>query len=313
MTGFVKLYGQQLLGSSLMDEDVSTRWLFIFFCASADANGFIRCQTTSAVARMAGISYEQAEHGLQVLSSPDENSTSPDEEGRRIVRVEGGWRLVNYQKYRDRDGRPNLKTPGKVYFIRCGDAIKIGFSSNPWARINALKTSMPEDPELLGYFHGRLEDEAAFQRRFKHLHKNREWFRADPELLEAISVATGSDGRSGSATTSSSPSYSLSEESVEGGVGGDPRPPEAQVRGSNFRAAADLDVKILRGLRELEDLTGEPAWKLCRKVTSYKRPSGEMTAGVEDPSRLKSVLAREKALADLEWWLEKARAEHGAG
>lgn len=95
---------------------------------------------------------------------------------------------------------------------------------------------------------------------------------------------------------------------------GDDRPPEGsaaderaaedQVRGSNFRAAADLDIKILRACREISRRTGLPGWKVMRQITSYKRPDGSMSAGVEDPSRLGSVLAREKALGDATWWLE---------
>ena len=95
-------------------------------------------------------------------------------------------------------------------------------------------------------------------------------------------------------------------------MGGDPRSPEDRVRGSNFREAAELDSKILRAVRRLSELSGEPAWKWCRRVTSYKRPDGTMSAGVEDPGRLGSVLAREKALTDAEVWLAKLEAEHGA-
>jgi len=91
--------------------------------------------------------------------------------------------------------------------------------------------------------------------------------------------------------------------SVEGGVGGDPRSPEDQVRGSNFRAAAELDIQILRACREIAGKTGEPAWKVMRRVTSYRKPDGEMSAGVEDPSRLGSVLARQKALEDARAWV----------
>lgn len=97
---------------------------------------------------------------------------------------------------------------------------------------------------------------------------------------------------------------------LEGGGGGDQRPPEAQVRGSNFREASDLEIKILRVVRQISERTGKPAWEITRKVTSYKRRDGEMSAGVEDPARLGSILARQKALEDAEWWL--AELDKGA-
>ena len=101
MTGFVKIYGSQLLGSSLMDEDVSTRWLFLCLCSAADPGGFVRCQTIKAAARLANITKGQASRGLDTLAAPDPDSTTEEQEGRRILRVEGGWQLVNYDKYRE--------------------------------------------------------------------------------------------------------------------------------------------------------------------------------------------------------------------
>jgi hypothetical protein len=100
---------------------------------------------------------------------------------------------------------------------------------------------------------------------------------------------------------------------LEGGPGGDTRPEHERVRGSNFREASDLDVKILRAVRKISERTGKPAWEVCRKVTSYKRPDGSMTKGVEDPARLGSILARQKALEDAEWWLAELDKEAAGG
>jgi hypothetical protein len=99
--GFVKLYGTLLLGSSLMDEALEARWLFVCFLAEADETGFVRCQTVGNAARLANLTHDQASKALEVLSSPDPKSTSPDDEGRRIVPAPGGWRVVNYAKYRE--------------------------------------------------------------------------------------------------------------------------------------------------------------------------------------------------------------------
>jgi hypothetical protein len=101
-----------------------------------------------------------------------------------------------YERERKREQR-ELKSDGsaggKVYFARVGDRIKIGFSKNPWARLDSLKTGSPTPPELLGYVAGTIETERSLHDRFKHLRENLEWFRSDPELLEYIAtVATGS-------------------------------------------------------------------------------------------------------------------------
>jgi len=99
--GFVKLYGSLLLGSSLMEEAVETRWLFLCLAAAADEHGFVRCQTVGNAARLANLTHDQAAAALDALSSPDPRSTTPDEDGRRIVAAPGGWRVVNHGKYRE--------------------------------------------------------------------------------------------------------------------------------------------------------------------------------------------------------------------
>ena len=43
---------------------------------------------------------EEADDAIAVLTSPDENSSNPENEGRRIEKVVGGWRVLNWKYYR---------------------------------------------------------------------------------------------------------------------------------------------------------------------------------------------------------------------
>ena len=52
------------------------------------------------VAARARVSIEQAEVALAEFEAPDRNSGDPDNEGRRIERIPGGWHLLNAHKYR---------------------------------------------------------------------------------------------------------------------------------------------------------------------------------------------------------------------
>ncbi len=112
MTGFVKLYGDRLLGSSLMDEAIEARWLFMCLLGKADENGYVRCQTVGAAARLANLTEDQAARALEALSSPDPKSTTPDHEGRRILHVEGGWTVVNHSKYREMRTERQIRNAG---------------------------------------------------------------------------------------------------------------------------------------------------------------------------------------------------------
>ena len=61
--------------------------------------------TPSAISRRTGIPLEIIKDGVKILESNDDHSRTPDEKGRRIVRLddhrEWGWRIVNHKHYRD--------------------------------------------------------------------------------------------------------------------------------------------------------------------------------------------------------------------
>jgi hypothetical protein len=99
--GFAKIYGERLAQSSLMDLAVATRWLFFWMLSQADSEGRYRCATIAALARAANVSEAEAERAIHDLSSPDPDSTTTTHEGRRLIKIPGGWKIVTYGKYRD--------------------------------------------------------------------------------------------------------------------------------------------------------------------------------------------------------------------
>jgi hypothetical protein len=87
---------------------------------------------------------------------------------------------------------------GFVYFLRCGDFVKIGFSADPQRRLRYLQTATPFDFELLGYHAGTKWHEQRLHKVFASLRHRHEWFRADQNLpppSRAIDIeqATGGD------------------------------------------------------------------------------------------------------------------------
>lgn len=55
------------------------------------------------ILRRAGISEAEGMNALRKLGNPEPASRSPDFEGRRLARITGGFVVLNFQKYRDRD------------------------------------------------------------------------------------------------------------------------------------------------------------------------------------------------------------------
>lgn len=162
-------------------------WSWIL--ANKDEDGLLEIQPRRVADELGG-TVDQVLEAVEYLMRPDPESRSKDEEGRRIVSVGAfTYRVVNHDFYRSKGMTPVRSIdndPTKIYFIRLGGAVKIGRSTNPWARLNALKTAMPETPELLGYFCGVPADERRLQEKWGHLKLNREWFRLTHELAAEI-------------------------------------------------------------------------------------------------------------------------------
>lgn len=64
--------------------------------------GLIRAASTGII-RRDGMEPEAGKVALRALCAPDPHSRSQDFEGRRLARVDGGYLVLNYFKYRDRD------------------------------------------------------------------------------------------------------------------------------------------------------------------------------------------------------------------
>lgn len=69
----------------------------------SDPEGYVD-MTPDAISRRTTIPIEIIQKGLMVLESPDKDSRTPDEEGRRILRLDShrswGWKIVNHDKFR---------------------------------------------------------------------------------------------------------------------------------------------------------------------------------------------------------------------
>lgn len=74
-----------------------------------------------------------------------------------------------------------------LYFIRCGDAVKIGMSSDPESRMQILSTGAPGKLYLLAKIPNSGNIEAECHRKLSHLRINGEWFRYTNEIDRLIS------------------------------------------------------------------------------------------------------------------------------
>jgi hypothetical protein len=73
-----------------------------------------------------------------------------------------------------------------IYFVQCGDYVKIGKSAQPYCRIPALQTNTPYDIITLRVIHGSHGAEKAIHEFLSPYHHRFEWFRLDQALRSAI-------------------------------------------------------------------------------------------------------------------------------
>lgn len=73
-----------------------------------------------------------------------------------------------------------------LYFIKCGDAVKIGMSSDPESRMQTLATGAPGKLFLLAKIPNSGGLEAECHKKLSHIHITGEWFRYTDEIVRLI-------------------------------------------------------------------------------------------------------------------------------
>lgn len=100
MSGYTKLFSDIVL-SSIWREDDSTRIVFITLLALCNRDGAVMA-SVPGLASAANVTMDDILKALKILESPDKWSRDTENEGRRIEKIDGGWLVLNYLKYRER-------------------------------------------------------------------------------------------------------------------------------------------------------------------------------------------------------------------
>jgi hypothetical protein len=110
----------------------------------------------------------------------------PEQFRELIERQEAKQAVANYthQKALHRpDKLTNKISKNKfLYFILCRDAVKIGISIDPTARLESLATGAPGKLMLLAMIENAGDREKECHKKMAHLHIHREWFRYTNEI-----------------------------------------------------------------------------------------------------------------------------------
>jgi hypothetical protein len=109
---FTKLFSS-ITESTVWCEPDRTRLVWICMLSMADRLGRVWA-SVPGLANRARVPVDDVRIAIETFLSPDPDSRTPDYEGRRIEVIDGGWRLLNHEKYRNiRDEESILESKRK--------------------------------------------------------------------------------------------------------------------------------------------------------------------------------------------------------
>ena len=100
MAGYTKLFSS-ILDSTVWQESKETRIVWITMLVMKDRRQVVEA-SVPGLAKRAGVTIDEAEMALERLRTPDPYSRTQEHEGRRIENVDGGWLILNGERYRDK-------------------------------------------------------------------------------------------------------------------------------------------------------------------------------------------------------------------
>jgi hypothetical protein len=111
--GYTKLFSS-IIASTVWRASDKTRIVFITCLALADRYGVVEA-SVPGLADLARVTLDECVGALDELQQPDSYSRSSESEGRRIEKVDGGWRLINHGKYREKMSKDERREYQRLY------------------------------------------------------------------------------------------------------------------------------------------------------------------------------------------------------
>ena len=188
---FTKLFSS-ITESTVWCEPAHTRLVWITMLAMADKRGYVEA-SIPGLANRARVPLEDTEKALETFMSPDRYSRTAEHEGRRIEPIDGGWRLLNYSKYREARDSDDRRE-----YQRQWDRDNRSFRGNPTVSDKSDQTrpaTTQAEAEADKSTRQFLEFWTAYPRKVARQAALKAWHKLDPsdvlflKLMDALKVA----------------------------------------------------------------------------------------------------------------------------
>jgi hypothetical protein len=145
--GYAKLFSS-IIHSTIWEEDAHVKVVWITMLALADRTGVVEA-SPRGLASASRVTPEQCREALERLSAPDPDSRTKDYEGRRIEEIDGGWLLLNYEKYRDKRDMEEIREKARIRARRHREKVasrSVTQSNAPSRSVTPVTRSAPSAP-----------------------------------------------------------------------------------------------------------------------------------------------------------------------
>ena len=155
METYAQLFSS-ILDSSVWRESSDTRVVWVTMMAMADADGCVWA-SMGGIADRARLPRDVVQSALDIFMSPDPDSRSPNDDGRRVEKIDRGWRLINYVAHKERS-RLAADRERKRRWAAKQRAKNSTNSSTPRLQVDAVKESRVKDPKGSDLLEVRAKD-----------------------------------------------------------------------------------------------------------------------------------------------------------
>ncbi len=111
--GYTKLFSEIVMSTVWREKD-TTRLVWITMLALRNRHHIVEA-SIPGLADCARVSIKACRVALKILSDPDPDSRSQEQEGRRIEEVDGGWFIINGEKYRRKMSEDERREKNAIY------------------------------------------------------------------------------------------------------------------------------------------------------------------------------------------------------
>lgn len=111
--GYTKLFSS-IVASTIWREDDKTRLVWITMLAMKNERHIVEA-SLPGLADLARVTIKECEKAIEKLESRDKYSRNQEHEGRRIEKVDGGWKILNGEYYRHQMSLEDKREYQKLY------------------------------------------------------------------------------------------------------------------------------------------------------------------------------------------------------